>query len=148
MQVHGNRRVVIGMLVGLAATVVPTGSTHQRNEQLPQLHPVEGTVRCDGAPLATGEIVFEGVNDAALAIAPARAQITDGSYKAAAYAGEKTVRIFSPVEVGKPDQTGEQDARETIAPAFNTESTIMVEVAPVEGDAVDTNTFDFDVKSR
>lgn len=73
-----------------------------RNEPLPKLYPVKGTVRCDGAPLANGRIVFEGADDAVLAIVP----------------------------------------------AFNTKSTIVVEVAPVDADAVDTNTFDFDVKSR
>jgi len=109
---------------------------------------VAGTVQCDGAPLAKGKIVFEGANDAVLMIAPAVGVIIDGRYEAAAYAGEKTVRIFSPVEVGEPDETGFRFAEEAIAPAFNTKSTIMVEVAPVEADAVDTNTFDFDVKSR
>ena len=134
---------VIKFLIGVAFGMLIVGCGEQRNESLPQLHVVTGTVKCDGAPLEKGEIIFEGKCDAELALAPPVAAIVNGTYEAAVGQGTKTVRISSPTEVGKPDVTGVRAIKETIAPAFNTQSTITVEISPGDG-----NQFDFDVKSR
>ncbi len=137
------RGCVVPCLVHVWLVVVATGCTAGRNEPLPQLHMVKGTVRLDGNPLAAGTICLDGENDARLALIPATAKVVNGSYEVRAASGKKTVRIFAPIEAGEPDSTGARPTKETIAPAFNTNSTTVVEVLPH-----DDNVFDFDVKSK
>lgn len=137
--IDGGRAFLIGVTFG---TLI-VGCGEQRNESLPQLHTVKGSVRCDGDPLQKGEIIFEGMSDAQLALAPPVGSIVNGMYEVAASEGPKTVRISAPTEVGEPDVTGVRAIKETIAPAFNTNSTLTVEISPGDG-----NQFDFDVKSR
>lgn len=119
------------------------GCSKSRNESLPQLYAVRGTVQCDGVPLANGEISFVGADDAELALAPAVASIIDGNYETVVAGGPKTVQISSQVEVGEPDVTGVRATKETVAPNFNTKSTIVVEISPADG-----NEFNFEVRSR
>ena len=133
----------MAFLISVTFGTLIVGCGEQRNESLPQLHTVKGTVRCDGNPLQKGEIIFEGISDAQLALAPPVGSIVDGVYEVAVGEGPKTVRISSPTEVGEPDVTGVRAIRETIAPAFNTQSDLTVEISPGDG-----NRFDFDVKSR
>lgn len=137
------RRMAIQCLVGVGIATLSGGCGTRSSEPIPQLYPVRGTVRVDGVALANGEIVFEGADDAELALAPATASVVAGSYEAAVGSGKKTVRIFAPVEVGEPDVTGVRAKKETIAPNFNTKSTIVVEISPADG-----NEFNFEVKSR
>jgi hypothetical protein len=134
-------RIRLFSVLGIITLVA--GCSKSRNESLPQLYPVRGRVQCDGVPLANGEISFGGADDAGLALAPAVASIIDGNYETVVAEGRKTVQISSPIEVGEADVTGVRATKETIAPDFNTKSTIVVEISPAEG-----NEFDFDVKSR
>ncbi len=102
-----------------------------------------GKVLIDGKPLARGAILMEGEADAATGMVPAVADIENGMYTLQARAGRMRVRIMAPEEYGSADDTGERPTRETVAAAFNSASTLRVEVM-----ADGNNRFDFEVESR
>jgi len=110
---------------------------------------VEGNVTLDGAALESGSILF--VPAAGTEGVVTGGPITGGRYRlaanAAAAVGRNRVEIRSPKSTGKtiqyaPDTAVEPEVVEMVAPRFNAESTIIVEVE--QG----TNTFDFEVQSK
>jgi hypothetical protein len=112
-------------------------------EDLPAYHQVRGSVTCDGQPLAEGRVIFEGEDDARLAISPSYGEIKAGQYQMRAYAGPKKVRISVLQEYGDRDDLGARPVRETIAAEYNDASTLRVDVSS-DG----PNVFDFSVTSR
>lgn len=110
----------------------------------PKSAAVKGKVTLDGAPLASGSIVFdEGPSVPATAV-----EIKNGEYSGTATVGKKTVRISAFKAAPAPkDMTGaayEGGNKVNYLPArYNTASTEVREVK--EGGP---NEFDFQVKSK
>jgi hypothetical protein len=124
---------------GLAAAGCQPGSS----ERIPPTYRVSGTVRIDAAPLSDGFSSMIGPEDAARGLAPAEGPIVAGAYDIQVRAGQHTVRITAPEEYGEVDATGIRSVRETVAAAFNTESTLTAEVK-----AGTENRFNFEVQPQ
>lgn len=124
---------------GLAATGCHPGSS----ERIPPTYRVSGTVQINGAPLSNGFISMIGPEDAARGLAPAEGPVVAGTYDIQVRSGQHTVRITAPEEYGEVDATGIRSVRETVAAAFNTESTLTAEVK-----AEPENRFNFEVQPQ
>ena len=128
--------------VGLftAATVTGCGPGNELGRV-----PISGTVNLDGAPLDSGTISFDPVDEKGT---KAGATVTDGKFQIPLERGlppgKYTVRLFSAAGGGPADSMpGESTVqKERIPPAWNTSSKEQIDVK-AEGD----NVFSFDVKS-
>jgi len=110
----------------------------------PKSATVKGKVTLDGAPLASGKIVFDG----GPSIPAGEFDITDGAYSGQVEVGSKTVRISSykdpPPQKGLPKGPGYDTMKVNILPAkYNKDSKETREVK--EGGP---NEFDFAVPSK
>lgn len=81
-QAHGLYLVVLGLAV--------VGSSGCRRSSGLDVHPVAGTVTVDGAPLAEGWITFRSLEGDPRGLA---GRITNGAYRAEAFAGRASVAV-------------------------------------------------------
>jgi hypothetical protein len=106
----------------------------------PKIAEVKGKVTLDGAPLASGKIVF----DEGPSVPATELDIKDGAYSGQVLVGSKTIRIFSYKTVPQKGPMKDQTMLENILPAkYNTASKEVREVK--EGGP---NEFDFAVTSK
>ncbi|WP_425618835.1 hypothetical protein NA78x_002551 [Anatilimnocola sp. NA78] len=111
--------------------------------KLPPLAPVKGTVKLDGKPMATGEIVFvlPGMPDQLI-------PVNAGEYSGNAMIGANSVRIFSYFE-SPPDSGLESDTvkkTNIVANRFSYKSTLTADVKPAKPEA--PNEFSFEAMTR
>lgn len=129
------RRIILLLLWATACACPGCGG-----RPAPVLAPVSGTVTVDGKPLAEGFMYFKTIATGILE----RVEIRAGQFEGKAQIGNRRVEIIAnrPKRVvidGKEVEVPEN----YIDPAFNTESTLAVEVVPER-----QNQFTFAVKSR
>jgi len=111
-----------------------------KKEEGPKLAEVKGKVTRDGAPLASGKIVF----DEGPSVPATELDIKDGVYSGQVLVGSKTVRIFSYKSVPQKGPMKDQTMLENTLPAkYNTASKEVREVK--EGVP---NEFDFTLTSK
>lgn len=123
-----------------AAVVLASGCGRSSPVTYEERVMAEGTVTINGEPLAAGEIVFESPDDVINGISPGFGSITEGHYRLSVSLGTKTVRIFAPVAIGKPDDTGLTPTRETLPAIYNVTSELQATIT-----ADGPRTFDFDL---
>jgi len=125
----------------IALTVLTAGCGGGSNGvALPDTYLVSGTVTFKGKPLEKGTIQFQGADDIAQGRPPGSAEIANGKYQTRMYKGEKSVKISSKQETGKPDVTGMVPKKEIIPKKYNTATTLKTTIT--EGE----NTANFDLK--
>lgn len=110
----------------------------------PKEYPVTGTVKFDGTPVETGQILFRATERDKRGYS---GSITNGAYDLKAEAGKMTVQITaSRIIPGKFDESnpGEKSpVGEMYIPArYNTQTELTAEVKPGK------NSIDFDLKSE
>jgi len=129
-------RRLLGTAALLAATITSGCS------QGPKLYPVSGAVTFEGAPVASGDILFIPADTT---IAPEPATITDGKYSLQAREGKKRVEIRASkiLPGGAKGAGGEPVPEEYLPRKYNSESTLSAEVKP-SGD----NKFDFPLTGK
>lgn len=107
---------------------------------LPPLVPVSGTVTVNGRPLEDGFLYFKTIETGFLE----RADIKDGKFEGKAHVGSRRVEVYATRPKRVTIDGKEVDVPDNfIAPAFNTESTLVAEVTPAG-----PNQFTFDVKKK
>lgn len=116
-----------GTLATLCLGMALVGCNPQH--EIAPTHPVTGKVTHDGKPVASGTIIFEPLDPALLGTPPGSGSIADGRYELQAPAGKHIVRISSPKDTGKVDETGIALTEETIPAKYNLESELTAEVA-------------------
>ncbi|WP_425619178.1 hypothetical protein NA78x_002915 [Anatilimnocola sp. NA78] len=95
----------------------------------PKTTEVSGKVTMDGAPLETGDVLFESLDQG---VSPSSAPIVNGEYKAKVQPGKKTVRITSS-RPGAPDPVmGTGPPQQIVAKEFNAKSTLSHTVEATE----------------
>ncbi|MGE0759395.1 MAG: hypothetical protein AB7F89_21185 [Pirellulaceae bacterium] len=110
----------------------------------PVTYPVSGEVKVDGEPLKDGLVVFRDKDGQ---LSSHAIQILDGSYALRSTAGAKRIEITAYRETGQfsqpdPNEPATPVMQQYIAPHFNSDTTLEVEVGPDKD-----NRFDFAVKS-
>jgi len=130
--------------IGLAAAVTILACGCGRPAHIPELGDVSGTVTLDGRPLAKATVAFEPAEGRpSLGTTDAQGAYTlefAGGYKGA-IVGRHTVRIGTEGYFPAADGTAEF-VEESIAPAYNTQSTLAADVQPGR------NRFDFELSSQ
>lgn len=113
---------------------------------------VEGTVTLDGKPIETGAVTFRPSGDTKGATAGT--EIKNGRYSISAAAGPmvgtnrveisawKSTGRMVPAALGDPNAGMKPEVVEAVAPRFNVESELTVEIRPGK------NTYDFEVMGR
>jgi hypothetical protein len=106
----------------------------------PARYPVKGSVRFNGQPVESGEILFAPVDKRA---APDVGRIDQGLYEALVKGGKKRVEIRAsrPVVGGKPNPMGPV-YHDYIPEKYNARTKLTADVKP-DGE----NRFDFELKS-
>lgn len=106
----------------------------------PDTAAVKGTVTLDGAPMATGEVVFEVPGKSAVVL-----PVNSGAYSGQVAIGLNKVSVFSYRKGPVVDMGGEKfggGMENFIPPQYNAESTMKANV-----EAGGANEFKFEVKS-
>lgn len=132
-------RLVPMGLIGLLSLIVGCSS----GSNGPTTYSVSGTVKFDGQPLKTGDILFEPETPG---LAPDAGQIANGSYALKAKAGKMKVKITAsreiPGKVTKGAMGEDIVAKEDFIPAnYNSQTELSAEVKPSG-----SNTFNFDLQ--
>lgn len=105
----------------------------------PKTSEVSGKVTLDGAPMATGDIMFEAADSK---VSPSMAPVENGVYKAKVQPGVKVVKITSS-RPGAPDPVmGSGPPVQIVALEYNVKSTLKHTV-----DGSEQKDVNFDVKS-
>ncbi len=124
------------LLLAALALLVGCGDTK------PKRVDVKGKVTLDGAPMATGQVMF----DARDGTPPATLDVSEGAFAGKVSLGKKRVRIssFKKMAQKASGPGAEEESLHNIIPAkYNTESTQTVEVKDPG-----PNEFEFEVTSK
>ena len=122
--------------LSVLSTLVATGC----GDSGPRRYPVSGTVTLDGQSIAEGRIRFIDPN---MKRDADTGKIIDGKFQFKSTAGMRRVEIRVARDTGKKGDTGAPLYEEVVAPEFNTESTLEVEVS-----ATGKNSYELAVNSR
>lgn len=90
----------------------------------PHTVPVSGTVRWDGAPLASGDILFHPVDGGGV---PDAGKITDGQFTVDVKPGMKKIAIYATRSTGEVDPTMGAAAQEQFIPARYNDTTELTQ---------------------
>ena len=131
-------RLCISFLCVTALLVGCSGSSKPKV----QLRTVKGTVKLDGKPMASGDVLFLVQNQG-----PKTLSVKDGNFSGEVIEGQSRVEIRSykdAAPVMMMDQVANPGAKENFIPAkFNSESTLTADVT-----ASGPNEFNFEVTSN
>lgn len=110
-----------------ALVVISTFMATGCGDSGPRRYPVSGTVTLNGQPITEGRIRFVDPN---MKRDVDTGKIIDGNFRFKSTAGMRRVEVRVARETGKKGDTGAPLYEEVVAPKFNTESTLEVEVSP------------------
>lgn len=133
------QRLKNSLCLSAVVAVSLLGGCGESGPEKPKLYPVSGTVTLDGQPLADGSIVLDPEDGKSIA---SQGGIKDGAFKFESPEGPKIVRISASKETGEKDEYGSLISVSLVAPEFNSQSGIKVNIA-----AGENKDLKFEVKS-